>query len=165
MTFKLDILLGIIVAIISVCAFSLEIGSSPKESRWLTLPPHIRLSVHITAWIFMIRAVDFFTLSKVEAPVVGHADWIALAATLSLAVTVLLLTVYAASIRLPALAWERVRHVAEFMRQHPDSAPVMMSSGDVMEAHHAAGQPASAGLDPRSVPRESARAQRMSERA
>lgn len=155
---------ALFIGLMASCAFTMDILSSPRSNRWMSLPRLIRWQVRISGVILMVRSIDLFTLSEMPAPTLGQVNWIALWSTLSLATTVVSLTLYAASCKLPARAWDRLNYALRQMRSHPGSVPVMMDANQVLDAHHATGQPAVAGDHPETVVRESERAQRMADR-
>jgi hypothetical protein len=161
----LTFLAAIAVGLMAVSAFTLDIMSSPKESRWMSLPKLIRWEIRLTATVLMIWSVNLVDLSNQPAPAVGQVNLVILAALACLAVTVVSLTVYAINMKLPARAWERVAYVVRTMRQRPNQVPVMMSTTEVLEAHHAAGQAAVAGDDPAAVPKEGSRYLRAIQRS
>lgn len=156
----LNLALAAFVGLMALCAFCLDIYTKREASRWFSLPSWIRWSIRITAAIFMVRSVNFITLSQIPTPTVGQANWLAFVASLSMTVTVVSLTVYGASIQLPAKAWDRIRTVMDRMKHHGE-VPVMVPPSDVLGALHAIGQPAVDGDAPRDVVHESARAGRM----
>lgn len=150
----LDLIAAILVGLMAVCAFSLDIVSSPQKSRWMSLPSLIRWQVRVTGGILMVRSVNLFSLAQKPGPLAGQVNLISLACWVCLAATVFSLTLYVLNHRLPAKAWDRISFVLKTMRQQPDTVPVMVKSADVITMHRATGQPAAAGTDPSAVPHE-----------
>lgn len=166
MILDLNVAVAIFVGLMALCAFILDIITSPHATGWMALPPLIRWQVRITATVFMIRSVDLFSLAKEPGPVIGQVNWLAFFSSFCMACTVVSLTFYAARNKLPGRAWERLNHVLKSMRLHPRSVPVMMDMDDVTNTLHAVGQPATGPSEGgQAVLVEVARAGRVAERA
>jgi hypothetical protein len=154
---NLDLVVAVLMGMISICAFTLDCMASPRASRWMSLPSPIRWIIRITGGFFMLRSVNLVTLSQQPGPVAGQVNWLATICWFWLTISVLSLTLYALNNRLPAKAWDRISFVLRTMRRNPDTVPVMMGMGEVIELHREHGQPAVAGNDPAAVPNEAPR--------
>lgn len=139
---NLDMLAGLFVGLMALCAFTLDILSSPHRAAWMTLPKHIRWEVRVTGALLMIWSVNLFSLSGSAIFVIGHVNYEALAVLFSMAITVVSLTIYVASLKLPGRAWERLVWALTAMRRTPGAVPVMVQDHEVTELAHAMGQAA-----------------------
>lgn len=160
----LDTIVAILTAVLAGCAFSVHIMSNPSRDNWMTFPRWVRWPLGVTGLLLLIRTVNLLTISG-DTTSAGHVNYEGLALTISMTCTVLALTLFAAMRKLHGKGWDRVRYVLNFLRDHPNAAPVMMDPHEVLEIHHAMGQPAAAGTRPAEVITEAARAQRMAGRS
>lgn len=164
MTINLDLLGALFMGLIATCAFTLDIMSGPRAARWMSLPLSIRWLVRITGGFFMLRSVNLFGLAQHPGPAAGQVNELALVCLASLALTVVALTLYALNHKMPAKAWDRISFLLVSMRRQPDSIPVLLTQEEVVNVHHALGQPAVVGAKPEQVVSEAARAGRMASR-
>jgi hypothetical protein len=155
------------VGVMCMCAFTLDLMSDPKESRWQSLPPLARWWFRVTAAVLLVRCFDMVDIG-LNAPgviVIGQINYLALLSSFFLSGSAVILTGLALANQLPGKSWDRLVWVLKAMKADPTARPVIMPEAAILDAHHAAGQPAVCGAQPHEVVRESERAGQMAKLA
>lgn len=138
-----DLATAIIVGVVAVGMFALATLSGEDIKVMRTLPGYVRLSALVFGAGCMARSVDLLDLAHHPAALMpGHINIIGLLCSMGLAIFVGSLVIYHASEKAPALIWARRNWAVRQIVDHPELAPLMMSSGDIAKVGQATGMPA-----------------------